>query len=275
VANDDVPGWARTVGSLALMVTILIVVGLVVARSPSEGADQPTFSDSAQTDAGAPASDTGNAASGDLNSDLNGDLNGVPGITEPVLGNDQLPTSVTFQHIWPFAATRRFASAQDAALSFAIDYLGMTGARPGQTFTADPGLSTAGADVEIFPTTANTQRTMVHAEQDPVNGWVVIGSSADQIVVDQPKPHDPVTSPLDVKGQATSSSGQLRVRLLSLGSNTAVLTDTAFAGNNGAMAPFESILQPPAIDKPLVLVVSASDPTSGQVSAASVVLLGA
>ena len=45
--------------------------------------------------------------------------------------------------IWPFASMNRtFASPEEAAKSFAVDYLGMTHARLG---------ATKGNDVEIFP----------------------------------------------------------------------------------------------------------------------------
>ena len=77
-------------------------------------------------------------------------------------------------------------------------------------------------------------------------------------------------------GQSTTLDGQLSVSLRTLGSKASVTSGTTVGGTNGVMAPFEIFVQPPALDEPLVLLVSSNDPTGVQPFAvASVVLLGA
>ena len=88
----------------------------------------------------------------------------------------------------------------------------MTNARIGMTSPGSPGLGLDGADVEMF-TNAGTARTVVNVVQDGTSGWVVMGAKADQIVVDQPLPHDPVSAPMTVSGRSTAFEGQLGLQL--------------------------------------------------------------
>ncbi|MEY2460253.1 MAG: hypothetical protein QOG30_2083, partial [Acidimicrobiaceae bacterium] len=105
--------------------------------------------------------------------------------------------------IWPFASSdRTFLTPEDAAKSFAVDYLGMTHARVGAS-CCSPDTTT----VEIFPNDRGNARTVVQVEPRTRPGgqpaeWVVLGAMADNITVDTPKPHDPLTSPVTVSGKS-------------------------------------------------------------------------
>jgi hypothetical protein len=188
------------------------------------------------------------------------------------------PTTPTTQlevpvpHVWPFeSSTTTFTTPEDAARSFAVDYLGMTNARLGAT-KAD----TRTATVEIFPNARGNARTVVRLAQDQSAGWVVTGADADEIVVDTPKPHDPVTPSITVSGQSTAFEAQLGLELRPLGSKTAVATGTAMGGSNGEIGPFTTTIDPPSVDQPLVLVVFEGDASGEQTfTKATVVLLGA
>ena len=181
-------------------------------------------------------------------------------------------------HIWPFDSPYQLSTPEAAALSFAREYLGMTNARLGQTVVGVPAAPATGprvANVEVFPNARGTARTTVITAETS-DGWVVTGANADNIVVDTPKPHDPVTQLITVSGRGTAFEAQLGVELRALGSQTPIATGTAMAGANGEMGPFTTTIGPPSTDKPVVLIVFEGDASGEQTyTYATVVMLGA
>jgi len=181
-------------------------------------------------------------------------------------------------HIWPFDSSTTFTTPEDAAHSFAVDYLGMKNARLGQTVAGAPAAPATGprvANVEVFPNARGTARTTVSTAETS-DGWVVTGANADNIVVETPKPHDPVTQLITVSGQGTAFEAQLGVELRPVGSTTVLATGTAMAGANGEMGPFTTTIGPPSTDQPVVLIVFEGDASGEQTyTYATVVLLGA
>src|SRR5262249_53910883 len=149
--------------------------------------------------------------------------------TSPATTSTTVPAAPV-AHVWPVDSST-FSTPEEAARSFAVDYLGMTNARLGQSIHGEPASSTNGlpvANVEIFPNARSNARTTVITAQT-ADGWVVTGANADLIVVDTPKPHDPVTQPITVSGQGTAFEGQLAVELVvgPLGSKNVLATGTA------------------------------------------------
>jgi hypothetical protein len=185
--------------------------------------------------------------------------------------------AATVAHVWPVDSST-FSTPEEAARSFAVDYLGMTNARLGQTIAGVPAGSTTGprvANVEVFPNERSNARTTVNTAES-ADGWVVTGASADQIVLDTPKPHDSVSQPITVSGQGTAFEAQLGVQLRAVGSNDVLATGTAMAGANGEMGPFTTSIDPPSADEPVVLIVFEGDASGAQtMTYATVVLLGA
>jgi hypothetical protein len=173
----------------------------------------------------------------------------------------------TTDSIWPFAASNdKFDSAEAAAKSFAVDYLGMTVARVG---------TTSGNNVEIFPNDRASTRTVVRVENQGARGWVVIGSSADDATVDTPAPHSALTSPLTVSGRSRAFEAQIALELRAYGSMVAVAKGVAMGGSS-EIQPFSTTLTPPSPDEPLVLLVYEPDASGqGQMSYATVVPLEA
>ena len=166
--------------------------------------------------------------------------------------------------LWPFTGTS--PSAQTAAGTFAVDYLGMTLARVGKTI---------GDDVEIFPSANATARTLVRVARRG-DGWVVVGAEADQLKINRPAPGSPLTSPLDVAGDGTAFEAQIALELRPIGSTAAVAKTSAMAGANGEVGPYATTITPPSTDAPLVLLAYEPDASDrGQMIQASVVLLAA
>lgn len=171
------------------------------------------------------------------------------------------PSAVT--PIWPFAGDqRRLAAPEDAARSFAVDYLGMTNARVGDV---SPPANAGGAfSVEIFPNERGSARTLVSVVEQEPQGFVVIGAAADQIVVDSPKPHDPVTPTILLSGQSIAFEAQVGVQLRSFGS-TEPITETFVMGGSSEMQPFSGeLLAPREIDGPFVLILFEGDASGEQ-----------
>jgi hypothetical protein len=151
--------------------------------------------------------------------------------------------------IWPFKSMNRtFATPEEAAKSFAVDYLGMSHARTGGTLPpADAGGATS---VEVFPNDRGNARTLVSVEERPQEGWVVLGAAADQIVVDDPKPHDALTLPLSLSGRSVAFEAQLGVELRAFGTMTPFAQGSVMGGSS-EMQPFQG-----QIDAPNVSLVS-------------------
>ena len=147
-------------------------------------------------------------------------------------------------YIWPFNG--KFATAQDAAQSFAVDYLGMTLARVGKTID-DPV-----REVEIFPNGGATARTLVEVAELPDRGWVVSGATADEIKLDHPGPGSALTSPLRVSGASTAFEAQIALELRPVGSKSPVVRTSTMGGSNGEIGPFSTSIDPPSTDQPLV-----------------------
>ena len=176
--------------------------------------------------------------------------------------------------IWPFESMNRtFATPEEAAKSFAVDYLGMTLARVGTTLPpADAG---GASSVEVFANDRASLRTLVNVVEQPPRGWVVIGASADEIVVDTPKPHDPLAASMNLAGRSRAFEAQLGIQLRSFGSTTSVLEDSAMGGSTEIL-PFSTTIAPPATDQPLVLVIFEGDASGqGAMSQATVIPLDA
>jgi Immunoglobulin-like domain of bacterial spore germination len=173
------------------------------------------------------------------------------------------------QAIWPFASSNRtFATPEEAAKSFAVDYLGMTHARLGAT-NDENGVK----NVEVFPNDRGNTRTVVRVVEQPPRGWVVFEARADEIQVDAPARNAPLTSPLSISGQSTAFEATVGVELRPFGSTTPVFTGNFMGGSNGQMGPFSTSITPPSTDQPLVLVLFEGD-ASGQQTYVKATVIG-
>ena len=174
--------------------------------------------------------------------------------------------------IWPFASsTTTFASPQEAAKSFAVDYLGMTHARVGAT-NEENGTQ----NVEIFPNDRGSARSVVRVVEQPSRGWVVFEARADEIQVDQPARDASLTSPLTLAGRSTAFEATVGVQLRPLGSTKPVFEGNFNGGANGEMGPFSTSITPPSTDQPLVLVLFEGDASGEQTfTKATVITLAA
>jgi hypothetical protein len=186
-------------------------------------------------------------------------------------GAPEVRAQAGVQGIWPFASSgTTFATPEEAARSFVTDYLGMTLAQQGQT-TSDADVTT----VAFIPRPAAGLRTVVSVVQRSNGDWVVTGANADEIIVNEPRPGDVVTSPLTVSGEALAFEAQLNLELRPLGSTAVVATADTLAGGSERL-PFSTTITPPSTTQQFVLIVAEADASGEQTfSQATVLLLGA
>jgi hypothetical protein len=144
--------------------------------------------------------------------------------------------------IWPFEAMNRtFTNPEDAAKSFAVDYLGMTHAR-----VVGSGGNEAMAEVAIVPNDRASARTNVQLENRGEQGWVVVGAKADQIEVDTPTPHTALTLPLSLAGRSVAFEAQIGVELRAFGSMTPFAQSFVMGGGTD-MQPFQGQIDAPGV----------------------------
>jgi hypothetical protein len=185
--------------------------------------------------------------------------------------NTTTPTIVpSFEEtaIWPLASMNRtFATPEEAAKSFAVDYLGMTHARLGATKDEN-----GTKNVEIFPNDRGTARTVVRVVEQRPRGWVVFEARADEIQVESPARNAPLTSPLVISGQSTAFEATVGLQLRRLDAADPVFTSNFMGGSNGQMGPFSTSITPPSTDQPLVLVLFEGDASGEQTFTKATVL---
>jgi hypothetical protein len=166
--------------------------------------------------------------------------------------------------IWPSASMNvSYTSADEAARTFAVDYLGMTNARVG---------ATDAAGVEIFGNARTTVRMLVQVRESAPHGFVVTGATSQDIVVDTPQPHDVLTSTLTLTGTSVAFEAQVGVELRRVGSRTPVANASVMGGST-ELQPFEGSIDVPSTDRPLVLILFEGDASGEQTYTTATVLL--
>lgn len=180
------------------------------------------------------------------------------------------PASVIPQQataIWPFASAHRtFSTPEEAAKTFAVDYLGMTNVHMS---------SASGGVVDVFPNANATAVTHLHVMQQSSGGWVVLSANADEIAVDTPKPGDPLSPSMTISGKSIAFEATVGIQLRPLGSTIPVFEGNTNGGST-EVQPFSTTITPPATDQPLVLVVFEGDASgAGAVTKATVIPLSA
>ncbi|MEY2451836.1 MAG: hypothetical protein QOD92_1410 [Acidimicrobiaceae bacterium] len=174
-----------------------------------------------------------------------------PTVTTPVSvipGSDEHP-------IWPLESMNRtYATREEAAKSFAVDYLGMTHARLG---------TTTGDDVEIFPNDRGNARTVVHTAELSTHTFGVTGADADEIVLDTPKPNDPLAPTMTVSGRSVAFEAQVGIQLRPFGLVTSDLDDYVMGGSS-EMQPFSKQISVPKTDQAHVLILFEGDASGEQ-----------
>ena len=156
---------------------------------------------------------------------------------------------------WPLPGQPPFPTPQEAATSFARDYLG---------FGSPVAHGMASGAVDVTPNGDTGPHTMVGVDPVP-GGWIVVDATSDQVTADSPAD---ANRTLTVGGQSVAFEAQIVVQLRRFGSTIAVASTTAMGGTT-ELAPYEATLDATG---PGLVVVYVPDPSGrGTALAASVV----
>ncbi len=144
------------------------------------------------------------------------------------------PAGVPSVPVWPPPGAPGFASAAQAAVDFAQNYLGMPDAAAVPVDTNR---------VTIRPRPDRGPATVVILETRADGSWVVRGAHSEHIRLDSPTAASTITSPVAVTGTSTAAEGTINGSVRAVGSTealgpTAVVTGGSFDG----MAPFNGTI---------------------------------
>ena len=149
------------------------------------------------------------------------------------------PTPVPDDAVWPPpGSATTFTTPSRATTDFAGRFLGMTTSQVGAarvngaTATVElRAIGESGSPVGIF--------SLVSLRRVEGRGWVVLGSAAPSIVVDQPTTGATVTSPLTVRGRTQAFEGTVEVEVRRDGALTPIGRSFGTGGGTEIL-PFEA-----------------------------------
>lgn len=138
--------------------------------------------------------------------------------------------------VWPWFETEvRYLDPVDAALGFAVDFLGMTDPTAGEFRAGD----VRSGEVEIRSVATFTPTLVVVRQLDDTGAWWVMASSTANVEVDEPGQGDVVTDPLRVSGRSVAPEGTVEVLVRADGLDEPVLEGfVTGAGAPGELGPF-------------------------------------
>lgn len=159
--------------------------------------------------------------------------------------------------IWPWADTSvRFTDPVDAATSFATDFLGFDEPVVGEFL---PGDSRSG-EVELRPGDTGPVTVVFVRQLGEDDEWWVLGSAAENIVVDAPETLSVAESPLLVSGSALAFEGTVEVEIRADGNGEAIATSFVTGSGGPDAGPFEGSIdfEPPDVSGGAVVFISRS-----------------
>jgi hypothetical protein len=173
--------------------------------------------------------------------------------TAPPVGED-VTTAV-----WPWAdSTVRYTDPVEAALGFAVDYVGFIDPIVGEFRAGDP----RSGEVEVRPI-ATFAPTVVLVRQLGTDGtWWVLGSTTENVVIERPDALESISSPLTLSGTSQAFEGTIDVEVRADGDPEPLAVTFVTGGGFDQPAPFEGAVQfenPGAGSGALVLTTSSSE----------------
>jgi hypothetical protein len=129
--------------------------------------------------------------------------------TEPSATVAPVPDEVRTA-IWPwFQTDLRYADPVEAAVGFAIDYLGFADPIAGEFMAGD----SRSGEVEIRSVDTGPTTVVFVRQLTDDDSWWILGAASENITIDEPEALAEVTSPLTVSGTALAFEGTVDVQL--------------------------------------------------------------
>ena len=162
--------------------------------------------------------------------------------------------------------SRRFESPESVAQAYATDVLGFTQLEVGEFRQGD----SRSGEVPITDR-PDGRETLVLVRRMEDDSWFALGSTTDNITVDQPAAGDAVESPFETTGSALAFEGTVAVQVLAQ-DDLEVLGESFVTGSGVPPAgPFEGEIEfePPAEDEPGIVVYLVHSAEDGHVTEAT------
>lgn len=163
----------------------------------------------------------------------------TPETTEPDTSEPPLPDDLR-SALWPWVDTDlRFADPVEAATSFATDFLGFDDPIVGAFLAGDA----RSGEVEIRAGDPGPVTTVLVRQLGDDDTWWVLGSIAENIVIDEPEALEEITSPVTVAGSATAFEGTVEVELRADGNGEPIFEGFVTASGGPEPGPFSDVFE--------------------------------
>lgn len=228
--------WALIAGAIAIIAAL--VVGLVLITSDDdedEATESVATTEAPATTVGSDTTDVSATTESPATTQAPETTEPAPTTeaptTEPAITVAPLPDEVRTA-IWPwFETDLRYADPVEAAVGFAVDYLGFVDPDASEFMAGD----NRSGEVEIRA--AGTQLTTVVFVRQLTDddSWWILGAASGNITIDEPEALAEVTSPLTVAGTALAFEGTVDVQLRADGNGEPIFE--GFVTGSGGQEP--------------------------------------
>lgn len=226
--------WPLIAGAVAIISALVVV--LVLITSNDETTDSAATTEAPATTAvsdttDVPATTESPATTQAPETTEPATTTEAPTTTEPTTTVPPVPDQVRTA-IWPwFETDLRYVDPVEAALGFAVDYLGFVDPDVSEFMAGD----SRSGEVEVRA--AGTQLTTVvfvrQLTED--DSWWILGAASGNVTIDEPEALAEVTSPLTVSGTALAFEGTVDVQLRADGSGEPIFE--GFVTGSGGPEP--------------------------------------
>lgn len=169
--------------------------------------------------------------------------------------------------IWPFPGEPAITTPEEAARTFAVDYLGFVDPIFGEFQQGD----SRSGEVSVQPRVPGPTTTIFVRQLAGDTSWSVIGSATSSIELTEPDVLAKVTSPVQLQGRAHAYEGTVQVQVRQDG-DLGPIGEGFVTGGGDAMRPFEGSVEFETPGEPYgALILSAHSAEDGRIDEATVV----
>lgn len=222
-SSGDGSGRFRLI-ALAVIALIVVAIGafLLVDGGDDDESSVATSSSAAESTAATQPATTESPATE------------PPATTAPTTdtASTTVPIDPTRSAIWPWAESDvRFDDPVEAARNYATEFLGFEEPEVGEFLSGD----SRSGEVEITPGAIGPTTVVFVRQLTDDDTWWILGSAAENIVLDEPETGDVVESPLPLVGEARAFEGTVEVEIRADGNAEPI--EVGFVTGSGGPEP--------------------------------------
>ena len=206
--------WPLIAGAVALIAALVVGLVLITADDDDETTDSVATTEAPATTAVSDTTEVPETTESPATTQAPETTEPVvtteaPTTTEPTTTVAPVPDQVRTA-VWPwFETDLRYADPVEAALGFAVDYLGFVDPDAGEFMAGD----SRSGEVEIRSSGTELTTVVFVRQLTDDDSWWILGAASANITIDEPEALAEVTSPLTVSGTALAIEGTVDVQL--------------------------------------------------------------